>query len=178
MNFKAHHCKITTTAIWSAPAEQINSGAFKLIIDQVTDGEYDPIIEWILSKFANEWLTGVFGSDVDAGELWANIGKEYNKIGDVNASQANQDGTIRSGTVLNFSQNAYEVLINTISSIERLTFDSVVSWKSYSSEEWYGPISIGVAFNGISGYFIHLSEINANCKDQINRIFTNVMGVD
>ncbi len=151
---------------------------FKLVIGQVTDGEGDPIIEWLLSEFVSEWLANIFGSDVDAGELWSNIGKEYNKIGDVDASKANQDGTIRSGVVMNFSKNTYSVLMNTISSIESLTFDSVASWKSYSNEEWYGPLSIGIAVNGITGYFSYLSEINTNCKNQIERIFTNVQNID
>lgn len=151
---------------------------FKLVVGQITDGKRDPIIESMLSMFLTEWLTSVFGRKVDAGDLWADIQREYNKIGDVNPSQANRDGTIRTGTVLNFSENAYSVLLNTISFIEGLTFDSVASWKNYSSEEWYDPLSIGIAVSGISSYFKYLSEINANCKDQIECIFTNIKWVD
>lgn len=150
----------------------------RLVLGQITDGKDDPIIEWILSKFANSWLTNVFGNHVDAGELWANIQKEYNKIGDVDPGRANQDGKIRAGVVLNFTKDAYSVLMNTISSVEKQTFESVAGWKNYASEEWYGPLSVGIAVNGITSYFSYLSDINANCKTQIERIFTNVNSVD
>lgn len=150
---------------------------FKLLIGQVQDGEEDPLLEWILS-FANEWLTDFFGEDVDASEFWGNIGKEYAKIGDVDVGTAKQDGKIKTGVVLDFSQNAYDALMNTIASIEGMTFDSVSEWSNYANEEWYGPLSVGIAVNGITKYFSHLSEINAECKAQIDRIFTNVKDVD
>lgn len=148
------------------------------VTDEVTDNKRDPIIEIMLSIFADDWLYDFFGKDINVDEVWRNIEKEYKKIGNINQTKAKKDGIVRNGTELDFSQDVYETLINTISLIEGFTFQSVSDWKNYSSEEWYGPLSIGIAVNGITQYFEYLSEINTNCKKQINNIFKNVGNID
>jgi len=151
---------------------------FHALIDQAGDGEKDWIISTLLSVFLSKKLSEWLGKDVDAGKLWDRLGEEYAKIGSVDSATANQDGKVRTGRIIDFSNEAYSALIETIDTIENKTFGSVSGWKTYAGEEWYGVLLVSMAVNGITKYYSNLSETNANCKSQIDTIFANVQDID
>lgn len=151
---------------------------FHALVDQASDGEEDPLLRTLLSWLLEDKLSGWLGKDVDVGELWEKIGAEIEEIGPVDAATANQDGTIRTGKLWDFSAEAYNALTETIATIERMTFGSVSGWTANQGEDWYGALSVGAAVYGITKYYEKLSEINEDCKSQIDTIFTNVWDID
>lgn len=153
-------------------------GILHLFIKQLRDGKRDPIIEQLLS-----WLQGWLGEKLnvpglDLVTIWRTTEKEYIDIGSINASSSTSHGTITRTRIYDYSKHSYNVLMQTLQSIQRQTVGSVSDWNRFAYEEWYGKIHVAAAINGINGYYTYLSQINENCKSQIDRIYSNVQAID
>lgn len=144
---------------------------------QLTDGKRDPIIEQILDWIGG-WLNEKLNVTVDWKAAWINIEKEYKQIvvNDPNGSTTNSTTSV--GRTLNYSNECYQLIIGVISTIDGSTSQSVSSWSSYSSEEWYSQLGISLAIKGVNGYFSHLAEINQNSRNQIDTIFERARQID
>lgn len=148
-------------------------GLLNLFLDNIRDGDEDPIIEKLLN-----FIMKKLGIDFDAASFWRLTEKNYLKIGNVDKSTATKDAAVKSGKTRNFSKQAHECLIAAIYSFESSAFADVSSWSSYSSEEWYSSLLISLAQRGISAYANRMSDINSACKERIERVFTNEWNVD
>lgn len=153
-------------------------GILHLFIKQLRDEKRDPIIEQLLS-----WLQGWLGEKLnvpglDLVTIWRTTEKEYIDIGSINASSSTSHGTITRTRIYDYSKHSYNVLMQTLQSIQRQTVGSVSDWNRFAYEEWYGKIHVAAAINGINGYYTYLSQINENCKSQIDRIYSNVQAID
>lgn len=151
------------------------TGLLELLLRQLSDGKRDPIVESFLG-FALDKSLSKYG--LNAAEIWQKIERHYGSIPEVDISKATENKTARSAKVYNYSEAAYSAFINAANAIAANTFDSVAAWKSYSKQEWYGPLSIGLAVDGITYYYDHLADICKECKDRVDRIFDAVSAAD
>lgn len=153
-------------------------GLLGLLLDQLRDGKQDHIIEALLG-FLGDWLKKKLQlKDLDLVQIWREIESTYGKIGDVDRKTATQNGSIAGTKILNYSKESYDLLMQTIASINGQTIGSVSGWSAYASEEWYGKLLISIAIQGIGSYFSHIAEINESCKAQIDRIYGDVRSID
>ena len=146
------------------------SGLLDYAKKQLSDGKSDNITEFVLSYIDFE---GINGKD-----FWRSIESNINEIGKVNSATAKRNATAKTGRVRNFSKDAYEALINTISRFENNGFEGVSSWNNFSSEDWYSSLFINTAVRGINTYRNKLTETSSKCKTQIDAIFNNVSQID
>lgn len=151
-----------------------------LLRENLRDGEDDPIIEFVFSLIGKALNGKVEGVDLEQllPTMWHNIDTEFSAIGPVDKRTANNNKTIRSTKIYDYSQQAYDALISTMRSIESLTSGSTAGWEKFSGEEWYGSIGVGIMIHGVNSYFERLSDINSDCKRQIDSVFQNVRTTD
>lgn len=117
--------------------------------------------------------------EINVQELIDNVVKEY-KVIDKNVKTVSRGdySSNRTSYKRNFTKGYYNSIASIIDNINHLTFDSTSNWSQYSSEEWYGSLSVALAANGISKYFSKIHSINSNSKTKIQRVFNNAVSTD
>lgn len=138
-------------------------GLLNLIIDQIRDGENDPIIG-VLLWLANGWLSEKLGTEVDLPALWKKLEAEYQSIPEFDAETARQDAACKEGKIRDFSERTYGILMSAIAAVEEDTYGSVSGWTQYAGEAWYDSLFIPNAIGGINAYFERVSEISRNVQ--------------
>ena len=145
-------------------------GLLNLIIDQIRDGENDPIIG-VLLWLANGWLSEKLGTEVDLPALWKKLEAEYQSIPEFDAETARQDAACKEGKIRDFSERTYGILMSAIAAVEEDTNGSVSGWTQYAGEAWYDSLFIPNAIGGINAYFERVSEISRICRSSVDRIY-------
>lgn len=145
-------------------------GLLNLIIDQIRDGENDPIIG-VLLWLANGWLSEKLGTEVDLPALWKKLEAEYQSIPEFDAETARQDAVCKEGKIRDFSERTYGILMSAIAAVEEDTYGSVSGWTQYAGEAWYDSLFIPNAIGGINAYFERVSEISRICRSSVDRIY-------
>ena len=145
-------------------------GLLNLIIDQIRDGENDPIIG-VLLWLANGWLSEKLGTEVDLPALWKKLEAEYQSIPEFDAETACQDAACKEGKIRDFSERTYGILMSAITAVEEDTYGSVSGWTQYAGEAWYDSLFIPNAIGGINAYFERVSEISRICRSSVDRIY-------
>lgn len=145
-------------------------GLLNLIIDQIRDGENDPIIG-VLLWLANGWLSEKLGTEVDLPALWKKLEAEYQSIPEFDAETARQDAACKEGKIRDFSERTYGILMSAITAVEEDTYGSVSGWTQYAGEAWYDSLFIPNAIGGINAYFERVSEISRICRSSVDRIY-------
>ncbi len=145
-------------------------GLLNLIIDQIRDGENDPIIG-VLLWLANGWLSEKLGTEVDLPALWKKLEAEYQSIPEFDAETARQDAACKEGKIRDFSERTYGILMSAIAAVEEDTYGSVSGWTQYAGEAWYDSLFIPNAIGGINAYFERVSEISRICRSSVDRIY-------
>ena len=145
-------------------------GLLNLIIDQIRDGENDPIIG-VLLWLANGWLSEKLGTEVDLPALWKKLEAEYQIIPEFDAETARQDAACKEGKIRDFSERTYGILMSAIAAVEEDTYGSVSGWTQYAGEAWYDSLFIPNAIGGINAYFERVSEISRICRSSVDRIY-------
>lgn len=145
-------------------------GLLNLIIDQIRDGENDPIIG-VLLWLANGWLSEKLGTEVDLPTLWKKLEAEYQSIPEFDAETARQDAACKEGKIRDFSERTYGILMSAIAAVEEDTYGSVSGWTQYAGEAWYDSLFIPNAIGGINAYFERVSEISRICRSSVDRIY-------
>ena len=148
-----------------------------MLLKEIKDGKRDPLIEKILD-FLGAFLKEKFGIEIDAVAVWRAVEKEYGAIGNVDSKTSIAGGSVACMRIFDYSQNSYDLLVQTIRTVNAQTGGSVSGWNSYSSEEWYGKLHVSAAIRGVNGYYSYLAQINENCIKQIDRIYHNVRTID
>lgn len=143
------------------------------IKQQLTDGNDDKILKFLILPALKAVFAGDYEIDITA--FWEKINS---KVRDIDGSGGCGNAKAKSGTIRDFSSSVYDSLMNAISRIENLGGGSVSSWSSYSGEEWYSSLLVGIAIKGINGYFSKISETNQTCKAKIETVFNNVNTID
>lgn len=153
-------------------------GLLGLLLDQLRDGEPDPIIGKVLDLLEDWFMKDLKAKGLNLKKLWNDIDDAYTGIGDVDGKAAVRNGSIIATKKFNYSTQSYDLLLQTIVNINNQTIGSVSSWNAYASESWYNKLFISRAAQGIGNYFTHLEEINESCKAQIDRVYGEVRGID
>lgn len=143
------------------------------IKEQLNDGNNDGILKHIILPVLKAIFAGDY--DIDVSAFWEKINS---KVKDIDTSGGCGNATAREGTVRDFSNEVYEVLMNAINSMETLGGGSVSSWNNFANEEWYSGLLIGIAIRGINTYFSKITETNQLCKVKIDTIFDHVKNID
>lgn len=149
------------------------SGILDFAKKQLTDKNDDWWIKNVWLPLLKKWKLD--GYDIDISALWEKINS---KIKEIDGSGGCANAEARSGTIRDFSSDVYEVLMNTIHQMESIGGVSVSSWSNYAGEEWYAPLRVSVAVQGINSYFEKLSQTNQTCKQRIDKVFDNVKTID
>lgn len=149
----------------------------KMLLHELDDGKRDPLIEFFLSWWGN-FLEAVLHIKVNFVEAWRGLEANYTTINVPDKQEAISDGKITETKVFDYSRAVFDKLLWVISSIEAIPFDTVSIWNTYSGEPWYEPLEIASIILGVDGYADCLSEMNADCKRQIESIFDRVAGID
>lgn len=150
--------------LFGIPVDEIKD-IIKFVIDQVTDGEEDLIIQFLIGKFGGDY----------AGEIsswWRGIENEYKNI-KVTAGSENYKVAIR-----NYSIDNYNRIISVIANFENNSLPNVSAWSQYSGESWYAKLLIASVIKCINGYKNKLSSINSECRTRVNSTFDNIEKVD
>ena len=145
-------------------------GLLNLIIDQIRDGENDPIIG-VLLWLANGLLSEKLETEVDLPALWKKLEAEYQSIPEFDAETARQDAACKEGKIRDFSERTYGILMSAIAAVEEDTYGSVSGWTQYAGEAWYDSLFIPNAIGGINAYFERVSEISRICRSSVDRIY-------
>ena len=145
-------------------------GLLNLIIDQIRDGENDPIIG-VLLWLANGWLSEKLGTEVELPALWKKPEAAYQSIPEFDAETARQDAACKEGKIRDFSERTYGILMSAIAAVEEDTYGSVSGWTQYAGEAWYDSLFIPNAIGGINAYFERVSEISRICRSSVDRIY-------
>lgn len=140
---------------------------------QLTDRNDDLILRFIILPalkhlFAKEY-------DVDVNQLWGTVN---DKVGKIDASGGCSDAVAKTGVVRDFSQAAYDKIIDTISRLNNMTCFSLDTWKQYYGEEWFSALDISLMMKGINGYISSIAETNQECRTKIDEVFSNVNEID
>lgn len=150
-----------------------------LFMEQLKDGEIDPILISLLSMIKITINKGTeWEQEINLAQLWVAIELEYRKIGYVNSSTANSVGKISEGFYKDFSKATYNLLIETVDSIDKITYNSTSVWRNYAYESWYSTFSAESVISVVNTYFNNLLVINSMSKKKINNIFNEVSDCD
>lgn len=150
--------------LFGIPVDNIKD-IIKFVIDQVTDGKEDLIIQFLIGKFG-----GDYASEISS--WWRGIENEYNNI-KVTAGSENYKVAIR-----NYSIDNYNRIMSVIANFENNSFPNVSAWSQYSGESWYTKLLIASVIKCINGYKNKLSSINSECRTRVNSTFNNIEKVD
>lgn len=150
--------------LFGIPVDNIKD-IIKFVIDQVTDGEEDLIIQFLIGKFG-----GDYASEISS--WWRGIENEYNNI-KVTAGSENYKAAIR-----NYSIDNYNRIMSVIANFENNSLPNVSAWSQYSGESWYAKLLIASVIKCINGYKNKLSSINSECRTRVNSTFNNIEKVD
>lgn len=159
-------------------------GFLYILMNEIEDGEDDPVVEVILQLIYDCWLKNIlkekFGdsTNIDLSRFWKTIEKEYQAIGEVDKESAIKDLTVSKGMIINYSRNTYNTIKDTMRDIEKATYEVASGWSKYSGNPWYGSLGIAVFSKGINKYFDFLSDINQECSKQVDNNFENVGSID
>ncbi len=140
---------------------------------QLTDNDDDWIIANVLLPLLKKWKFDDL--DIDITDFWNKVNSKVKKI---NTSGGTSNAKAKTGSIRDFSLTVYNALMGAIRKIENMSFSSVSSWASYSSEEWYSSLFVSTAIKGFSAYFNKLTQTNSKCKTKIETIFSNVSQAD
>lgn len=124
----------------------------QLLRENLNDDKDDPIIEFVFSLIGKALNGKLEGVDLEKlfPSLWHNIDAEFRAIGPVDKRAANKNGTIRSMKVYDYSQRAYDAIMSTMQSIEKLTSGSTSGWQKFSGEEWYSSLGVSMMIKGVN----------------------------
>lgn len=152
------------------------SDFLNVMLENITDGKPDHFINALLSVISG--LLGFAGFNIDLKGFWEKTERKINSIGNVSQAEGKKEPNAGSGAVRDFSVEKYETLMRVLNRINNMGFDGVGGWGNYSSEDWYGPLLIGLLSRAISVYYSKLEETNEVCKERINKVFDAVEEID
>ena len=139
--------------------------ALPIVFDNITDGEEDGFIQFLIGAFAGENAEMISA-------WWRQIENEYTNIHPTQGSD-NYVSIIR-----DYSVNVYNTMIHAIDSFETDALPDATSWNGYSSESWFSRLLISSAIKCVNGYKKKLYEINSECKTRVNTVFDNIESLD
>lgn len=153
--------------------------AFNWLITQIGknlgDGKDDGIILWLLEKIAGKYADE-YGIDIN--EIWGKIEDSYIDIGHVDGATANNNLTTKTGKVRDFSVNNYQILIDATNRFAQVGLGTANGWNAFGEENWFKKLNIAIAVRLIDAYADHLSDINAKCRERIEKVFEDVGNAD
>lgn len=153
--------------------------AFNWLIDQIGknlgDGENDAFIKWLLQQLLGKYADE-YGINID--DLWGRIENAYGDIGPVDPATANNNITTKTGKVRNFSQNNYRILIDATDRFSHTSLGGPGKWNAFSGESWFRKLNIAIAIRLINAYVENISDLNAECKRRIIKVFDEVQKAD
>ena len=115
-------------------------------------------------------LGGTVGKQIKS--WWEKVNNKIKKI-DSSGGSGNYSSTKR-----DYSQNAYNTIIGSITNIAGNSFPNVSSWKGYASEEWYSKINVNGAIQKINLYGNTMNSVNLSCIDEVESVFAKIIGID
>ena len=119
-------------------------------------------------------LIALLGSTVGRaiGSWWQKVDAKRKKIDSSNGS-GNYSAIKR-----DYSQNAYNTIMDLIAGIGANTFPNVSSWGAYSSEEWFSKINVSGAMQKINLYENKMNSVNLTCINRIEDAFSKILSID
>lgn len=141
--------------------------------EEFHDGKRDPILEGILKIISN-----LFGFNFSMDELWAKTEKAYSEIPEYDASAANTARVCPANVIRDFSQETYNMIMETIEAINSNISGTVEGWSAFADEDWYNSLGIANFIRGISKHAQNTVEVNTDCKTKIERVFEAARNID
>ena len=155
----------TGVKISEAKVRTILNKIFKFGLDQLTDGNEDVIIKWLINTIGGEG-----GQYISS--LWQKIEDKYN---DINATNNTSNYTSK---IRDYSSKVYNALSEAVTKFSKNTLPDVSSWSGYSGENWFGKIMLSLAINIINKYSEKVIKVNQMCERRIMVVFDDIMAVD
>lgn len=139
---------------------------WEIIINNITDGKNDPLIQWLLEKLGEK-------AEFDISGFWAEVELKYGKLGNVKNNK--KDAKIKK---IDYSSNAYSIIISAINSFDAKGLPEVSAWNKYSYADWFGRILVSIVIKCINRYASTIHEINTEWKAKTNKAFSDIRNID
>ena len=139
---------------------------WEIIINNITDGENDPLIQWLLKKLGEK-------AGFDISGFWTEVESKYGKLEHVKNNK--KDAKIKK---IDYSNNAYSVIISAINSFDTKQLPEVSTWNRFSYADWFGKIFVSIVIKCINRYASVIHEINAEWKKKANKAFDDIRQID
>ncbi len=139
---------------------------WEIIINNITDGENDPLIKWLLKKLGEKC-----GFDISG--FWTEVESKYEKLDHVENNK--KEAKIKK---IDYSNNAYLVIISAINSFDTKQLPEVSAWNKFSYADWFGKILVNIVIKCINRYASTIHEINAEWKKKANGAFNDIRQID
>ena len=139
---------------------------WEIIINNITDGENDPLIQWLLKKLGEK-------AGFDISGFWTAVEQKYGKLGNVKNNK--KDAKIKK---IDYSSNAYSIIISAINSFDAKGLPEVSAWNKYSYADWFGRILVSIVIKCINRYASTIHEINTEWKSKTNKAFSDIRNTD
>ena len=150
-------------------------GSIKSLLKQLGDGKDDKIIKWLLG-YLSDYLKEK-GIDIDVKELWDDTERVFSSIDVTDLDAAIAEPTLREDKIYNFSKEAFENIMETISSFENYLYE-IVDWSKYENEKWSGDFLISSITNAINSYIDGVAEQMSTSKARIEETFNKIWVLD
>lgn len=147
----------------------------------ILDATIETVFDYIINRLDDQdnWVVDQLLSLIFPEIMyWEELEEKYQSIGNINVSTANQNITVKTGEIRNFSKQTYNSLIDGIVKFEADLFGDLSSWGNYATEDWYSGLMIGTTRSGIQAYADKITEINNECKTKIQTVFGNEWEID
>lgn len=139
---------------------------WEFIINNITDGEYDPRIQLLLKILGEK-------AGFDISGFWTEIELKYGKLGNVKNNK--KDAKIKK---IDYSSNAHSIIISAINSFDAKALPEVSAWNKYSYADWFGRILVSIVIKCINRYASTIHEINTEWKIKTNNAFSDIRNAD
>lgn len=150
-------------------------GSIKSLLKQLGDGKDDKIIKWLLG-YLSDYLKEK-GIDIDIEKLWDDTERVFSSIDVTDLDAAIAEPTLREDKIYNFSKEAFENIMETISSFENYLYE-IVDWSKYENEKWSGDFLISSITNAINSYIDGVAEQMSTSKARIEETFNKIWVLD
>ena len=154
---------------------ELAGGSLRKIIEQLGDGKDDKIINAILKELTK--LLKDKGIDIDLVKLWKDTEDVYSSIEIKDKEAAIAEPTLRKDKTYDYSKEAYDAIMSTITDFQNCLFD-IVDWSKYESEKWYNSFFISLTMKAVNGYIDGVYDEMNEAKTLIEKAFENEWNVD
>lgn len=138
----------------------------KFLIDNITDGKKDWIIETIV-----KFLGGNAGKDIMT--VWNKIEDVYGDLDDVKA-----DTSKAKILIFDYSAECYNRVIESIKSFRAQGMPGVSGWNGYGEYSWFNKLLISVVIKCINTYREAMDAICDEWKERADRQFREIWDAD